>query len=317
MLNSPPNTLATQKAVFPSRHLSFQSWSQQVWLLYSMCESNHRTNPHEHYVFHRLSIYKRIQQHGDVNFNRTSFWFVLLPLVVYLVCNIHRHLYGHELSRDAKLSEISNAFAFVALIAMSYFFIPVARTSPLLNLLNWDPASAVRLHIWSGRIIIIGVLVHGSMHMYRWATISGESIVGLLVPPAPCWTLQESSDKNAPPTCNDPDTECSCYFHFRNLTGFVALVGLLVIGVTTFDYIRRRYYKVFYMTHVLAAPTVLLMVILHWRRSILYIAPSLLYYAATSIPILTERVIKSRNHVGVKIVSVKYIPSRDDRHVLV
>jgi predicted ferric reductase len=254
------------------------------------------------------SLYKRIQHHGDLNFNRTSFWFLLLPLVIYLICNIHRHLHGQELGRDDAISEISNAFAVVALLAMSFFLIPVARINPLWALLNWDPASAIRLHIWSGRIIIVGVLMHGCMHMYRWKTISGESIVGLLVPPAFCWTLQESDYQ---PTCNDPDTECSCYFHFRNLTGFLALVGLLVISGTTFNSIRRQYYKVFYMTHVLAAPTVLLMAILHWRRSILYMAPSLLYYAATSIPMLTERLIKRRNRVGVKIVSVKYIASRD------
>ena len=259
------------------------------------------------------SFYQRIQKwkdgHGDLNFNRFSFYFIFLPLLVYLICNIHRHLYGNELSYDTRLTEVSNSFAFVALIAMSYFLIPVARQNPVLKLLNWDPASAVRLHIWSGRIIIVGVIVHGSMHMFRWTNVAQESLVRMLIPPGPCWTLQ---DADFSPTCNNPDTECTCYFLFRNLTGFLGFVGLLVIGATTFDYVRRHYYRAFYMVHVLAAPIALIMVILHWRRSVLYMAPSLLYYAATSAPVLTERAVKSRD-VGVKIVSVKYIASRE-RH---
>lgn len=262
-------------------------------------------------LLYRSTLYQRIQTwkdgNGNVNFDRFALLWIFMPLGVYLVCNIHRHFYGNELSYDQKISEVSNAFAFVALLAMSYFLIPVSRQSPILKLLDWDPASAVRLHIWSGRIIIVGVLIHGSMHMYRWVAVSGESIVGLLFPPAPCWTLQETNYK---PSCVDDDTECTCYFHFRNFTGFMALVGLLVIAATTFNYVRRHYYRAFYLTHVLAAPTVILMAILHWQRSVLYIAPSLLYYAATSAPTLTERVVKSRD-VGVKIVSVKYIASRD------
>ena len=114
------------------------------------------------------------------------------------------------------------------------------------------------------------------------------------------------------PSCADPDTECSCYYHFRNMTGFLGLLGLMVIAATTLNYIRRHHYSIFYMTHVLAAPTVLVMVILHWRRSVLYMAPSLLYYAATSAPMLTEGVVKSRD-AGVKIISIKYIASKE-RH---
>lgn len=264
-------------------------------------------------VLYSSSIYQRIQRYkdgsGDVNFDRFALCWIFLPLLVYLIAFIHRHFHGNELSYDKKLSEVSNGFAFVALIAMSYFLVPVARQSPILKLLNWDPASAVRLHIWSGRIIIVGVVVHGSMHMFRWANVSGESIVELLFPPAPCWTLQETDYE---PTCVDSDTQCSCYYHFRNFTGFMAFVGLLVIGATTFNYVRRQYYRIFYMVHVMAAPTVIIMVMLHWRRSVLYIAPSILYYAATSAPVLMERAVKRRD-AGVKIVSVKYISSKD-RH---
>jgi predicted ferric reductase len=236
---------------------------------------------------------------------------VFIPLLIFLFANIHRHLYDSELGLDEKFKEVSNSFAFVALIAMSYFLIPVARQSPLLKFVNWSPAAAVRLHIWSGRTIIVAVLVHSLMHMIRWSNFSRENLVSMIFPPAPCWTLQDT--KTFEPTCNDTETECSCYHLFRNLTGFVGLLGLLVIAATTVRHVRRNHYRVFYMTHVLAAPTVLIMVILHWRRSVLYMAPSLLYYVASSAPLLTESALKNKNS-SVRIVAVTYLASRADRH---
>jgi predicted ferric reductase len=234
---------------------------------------------------------------------------VFIPLVVFLFANIHRHLHGQALSLDEKLKQVSNSFADAALIAMSYFLIPVARQSPLLKFINWSPAAAVRLHIWSGRTIILGVLVHGVMHVIRWTNLSGENLVRMTFPPAPCWTLHDTPFE---PTCNDTETECSCYYLFRNLTGFLGLLDLLVIAITTVSYVRRNHYRVFYMAHVLAAPTVFIMVILHWRRSVLYMVPSLLYYAASSAPLLIESALKNKDS-GVRIVAAKYIAS-SDRH---
>ena len=91
-------------------------------------------------LIYRSSVYRRMQRwkegNGDFNFNRFAFRFIFIPLCIYLICNIHRHFYGNELSYDAKLTEASNAFAFVALISMSYFLIPVARQSPVLELVE-------------------------------------------------------------------------------------------------------------------------------------------------------------------------------------
>jgi predicted ferric reductase len=258
---------------------------------------------------HRL-LYKWSPASGDVNFNRIAFLFILLPLCIYLLASIKRHVYGQDLSYAEKVMEVGNSFAIMALVAFSYLLIPVARHSAILKLLNWTPVAAVRLHIWSGRIIIVGVLVHGAMHMYRWVGISGENLFSMILPPAPCWTFGDTEFR---PTCNDSDSDCSCYAHFRNLTGVLAMVGLVVIAVTSIGYVRRNHYRIFYVAHVLASPLVFIMSVLHWQRSVLYIAPSLLYYVASSIPLMMESAIKLKNDGGVKVVSAQTIASSDGR----
>jgi predicted ferric reductase len=255
-------------------------------------------------------VYKWSPTSGDVNFNRLSFLFILVPLSIYLLASIKRHLYGQDLSYNDTVMEVGNSFAMVALVAFSYFLIPVARHSAILKLLNWTPVAAVRLHIWSGRIIIVGVLMHGTMHMYRWVGIAGENLLSMILPPAPCWTFGDTEFR---PTCNDSDSDCSCYDHFRNLTGVLAAVGLVVIAITAVGYVRRNHYRVFYMAHVMAAPLVIIMSILHWKRSVLYMAPSLLYYVASSIPVMMESAVKMKKDGGVQVVSVQKITSSDGR----
>jgi predicted ferric reductase/cbb3-type cytochrome oxidase subunit 3 len=243
---------------------------------------------------------------GDTDFVRFNILFICCPLAFMVMMNIHRHLYGKELSLDDQLMEIGNTFGFVALVAMSYFLVPVARQSPILKLLNVNPAAAIKIHIWSGRIIIIGVILHGSFHIFRWKWLAGESIWAMLFPPIPCFSL--SSESDFVPECVDEDTDCKCYDLLRNLTGIIALSGLLIIGFTSLNYVRRHHYHLFYLTHVMVAPTVLLVTILHYSKSIIYISPSLLYYVATSFPVFTEKQ-SCCSENGVKLTRVERIQS--------
>jgi NAD(P)H-flavin reductase len=230
---------------------------------------------------------------------------IAVPCFVYVVTSIHRHLSGEKQSLDDKIMDVGNVFGFVALIAMSVFLIPVARHSSIVHSMGWSPASAVRLHIWLGRIVVAGVLLHGGMHIYRWMGIAGESLMPLLIPPAGCWTMYVN---NAfAPVCKNSETDCSCYHHFRNLVGILAAVGMLLIGITSLDSVRRRCYSLFYKVHVIAGPLVLFFTIVHWNRSMLYLASSILYYVATSFPVLIESQSRRHRDGGVKIVSVEQI----------
>jgi predicted ferric reductase len=242
---------------------------------------------------------------GDKALDGTAFLLIGLPCLVYSISSIHRHLYNQNKSLDDQIMDVGNVFAMVAEITLAIFLIPVARHSSILHLVGWSPASAVRLHIWSGRIVVAGVLIHGAAHMFRWKALAAESLVSMLVPPAGCWTM--ANDSTYEPICVDKDTECSCYDHFRNLTGFIAALGLILIGGTSLHSVRRRSYALFYNVHVIAGPMVLLLTILHWNGSMLYMAPSILYYVASSFPVMMESRSACRRQEGVKIAAVEQI----------
>lgn len=258
---------------------------------------------------HRLYHWQRTSS-GDIDVKRFTIHFVCWPLALMAIGNMYRHLHDKQLSLDDQLMEIGNTFGFVALVAMSYFLIPVARQSPILKLFQLSPISAVHIHIWSGRIIVIGVALHASFHIYRWKGLAGESILAMIFPPRQCFSL--SDNNNFEPECADEDTDCECYDLLRNLTGIIALTGLLIIGITSLNYVRRTNYRLFYLTHVMVAPTVLLITILHYEKAMLYIAPSIIYYIATSFPVMTENR-SCCSEEGVKPTRVERIKSSVDR----
>jgi predicted ferric reductase len=70
--------------------------------------------------------------------------------------------------------------------------------------------------------------------------------------------------------------------------------------------VRRRFYSFFYMSHILVAPLFLAVVMLHYNRGILYIAPSVLYYVASSLPVFQEQ---KSNPDGAKILEVTRVAS--------
>mmetsp|Transcript_33416 Transcript_33416/g.67439 ORF Transcript_33416/g.67439 Transcript_33416/m.67439 type:complete len:793 (-) Transcript_33416:247-2625(-) len=230
------------------------------------------------------------------NFDMVSFIFVVIPCLIYFVSGIYRHLYGHDLSREKQIKEVSNAGGQMAMIALSFFLVPVARHSVLLDLMGWQQEKAIRIHIWSGRMCILGVSFHGLGHMLRWYVIN-EKVIYMLLPETGCWRYHNEEYETT--KC----TSCNCYDLFRNFTGLVAFVSLLVIGFSSLCYIRRARYKTFYTLHLILGPASLLFSILHWNRMVLFICPSMLYYVATTVPVLV-RLFRSRtNENGIKIVS--------------
>lgn len=236
---------------------------------------------------------------GDTNFKSFTIRFVVLPLSLLLYTTIHRHLYNNnnnnELSWDEQVMEISNAFAIVAVCAMGLFLLPVARHGPIFTLLQWNPSHAIQLHMNAGRILIVGSILHGCGHVYRWINLAGENIWTMILPPmTPCWEWHHNHDHdNNNNYCHNSDTDCTCNDLLRNLTGVVAVLCMFLILLTSSHYIRRYYYSIFYWTHIFITPICLLSVILHWNKSILYMAPSLLYYVASSAPVLMEQLLSS------------------------
>eukprot|EP00984_Skeletonema_dohrnii_P018010 scaffold8324_cov78-Skeletonema_dohrnii-CCMP3373.AAC.3 len=230
---------------------------------------------------------------------------------------------------------ISNCSAIVGLIAFSHLLIPVSKHSPLIVLLNWTPQEALIMHKYAGRLAVCGVVVHGFghvMHAYwRWWSmfVSDYDIITesnvlqsrywmeksfwrAFIPPMQCWQQKFRSNISTEidfgPGCINNDDSCSCLDFWINFTGLLGLIALLVLMVGSLNHIRRNHYNVFYVVHIIAAPLFILASVLHYNRSIMYMCPSLLYYASQSVPVYVESWLSRRQSKGSRIVSVSKIP---------
>ena len=250
----------------------------------------------------------------------------------------YNHNYEVAAWRFSLLHHISNCSAIIGLIAFSHLLVPVSKHSPLIVLLKWTPQEALVMHKYAGRLAITGVVVHGFGHLmhayWRWwslfvsdyrTTIAEES--NLLqnknwmeksfwrgfIPPMECWQnnsfrSNNNSELDFGPGCINDDVSCNCLDFWINFTGLCGLIAMLVLMIGSLNYIRRHFYRVFYMVHIIAAPLFIVASILHYNRAIMYMLPNLLYYASQTVPVYVESWLSHRKSKCSRIVSVSKIP---------
>lgn len=261
------------------------------------------------------SFFQRvIANHGDGNYDLYAVVFLLIPLIMYMSFGIHRHatsfgvsltalFFGQEsLDEETTIDlnmEVANVFGMMAVVALGLFLIPASKHGPIMKVFGWSHAMAIRLHIWAGRLIVICAIVHGGSYYYTWKYRLGEDFRTFLMPPRECWVGQEDFT----PTCNNGEYFCDCYDLFLCFTGTITELLLLVILITSSNWVRRKAYHVFLTCHLLVGPMFFLVIIIHYNSAILYMSPSILYYLATAIPPYLER----RRSIGVPVVSVEVI----------
>ena len=271
--------------------------------------------------FLRPLVQRLVSNHGDGNFDLSAALFLLLPLASYSITGIRRHLNELDVTgpfpllalllgwrgdavdsstKSEAVMEIANSLAMMAVVAMGLFLIPTSKNGPIIKVFGWSHALAIRLHIWAGRILSIGALLHGLLHTIRWKYQLGEHVTAFIFPPRQCWT---SNDEAFTPTCRNEDTECTCHEHFIYFTGFISAILATIILLTSSHWVRRQSYRFFLLSHFLAAPLFMLMIMFHYHRAVLYMSPSLIYYLATTLPPYLER----RRNVGITITSVDMI----------
>lgn len=93
----------------------------------------------------------------------------------------------------------------------------------------------------------------------------------MLFPPASCFRHDSATMDIA-----TSDTGCSSLL--RNFNGLVATLCFVVILVSSLEFIRRRFYRVFWVVHVIGATVACVFTVLHWQNVILYLLPSLVFY---------------------------------------
>jgi predicted ferric reductase len=232
---------------------------------------------------------------------------VLVPSLIYVLSSIHRHLSKSGLTMDQKLMEVGNVFGMIAVVTLSWMLVPATKArGPLVKLFDWDPIHVLQVfHIWGGRIVVLGSVLHGLFHCVRLRLQSRQILWSYLIPPLKCWTNPQSYE---PSICELTDNHgCSCYEHFRVFTGLVATIGLILIGISSLYRIRRQFFSSFALMHYVLTPLTFAMICVHYNKTILYASGGLLYYLASSYPVWIEYLWKRFRHRPVKVASIERI----------
>jgi len=237
---------------------------------------------------------------------------IFLPCFVYVVSCMNRKL-SIGMSIDKALMKSGNTFGMLAVIVFSWLLIPVSRRGPIGKLFAWDSIKIVNYHMWSGRIIIVSGLIHGLEHTIRLALQGRDVLISYFFPPIQCWRRFQTYK---PVICekaksSDDGGGCSCYDHFLPLTGLVATLGLVFIGLSSLYNVRRNNFAAFATLHYISTPLTFVAICIHYNKSILYASGSLLYYIASNFPNWIEYIVKRCpwNRSNVKVVAVEKLNS--------
>lgn len=237
---------------------------------------------------------------GDPNMTGITILLVFIPTLGYLTLSLKEHLKGATFTlEDFPHKHIANVFGKTSAMAMSFFLIPVSKHSLILKALCIDPTHALRLHTSAGFVATGTGLIHGIYWFWIWIFIKQEDLWSLIMPPTECWSW-----------VNTQEMAQECNAVFVQFTGVLLGISFIILTLSSLWWVRRRFYTFFITTHITFACIILYLLVMHYRKMILYIAPSLLYYLASSMPIWIEAV-KDWMSGGVFITNVKHIPNAD------
>jgi predicted ferric reductase len=258
---------------------------------------------------HGVALYKKNQFGvGEPNFNLMALWLIGIPCFIQffaylkvILDYVEEHYYTDHASgkddfgRDTslhkmKLESVSYYAGWIGVFVLSFFLIPVSRHSVLLVAMNWSPVHALRIHIWAGYLSFLFITLHGLILVATWFMYLDGPIYKEFIPPAECWTgsFPEGS---------------MCSHQVYNFTGLVAFVFFFILWASSLQWFRRKYYRVFYILHVIFGSLALLGSIWHFSFIALYFLPSTIYYLASTMPTLVQA-LASRFRGGVKITKV-------------
>ncbi|GJN27498.1 hypothetical protein PR202_gb15528 [Eleusine coracana subsp. coracana] len=111
----------------------------------------------------------------------------------------------------------------VGLFCMLFLFLPVARGSVLLRLIDIPFEHATRYHVWLGHLTMALFTLHGLFYVIAW------SMEGCLIEKMVEWKK----------------------IGVANLPGVISLVAGLLMWVTSLHPVRKRFFELFFYTHQL------------------------------------------------------------------
>lgn len=260
-------------------------------------------------LFHK-KLYRQTNQFGlgEGNFNYLAIFLVIIPTFAYFMSTIDRRLIKTEdVTNERKMHTVANMAGIVGVLCLSFFLVPVARHIVLLVAMGWSPVHALRIHVWAGFASFFWIMLHGILYIAEWFIYREEPVLEQIIPGSGCWAWnpawRELSERDISRGRNPYSLDGECKDQWYNFSGLIALLFFIILCVTSLNWFRRRYYRLFYVFHMTFGVGMLVVAVAHWSPLIAYIMPSIVYYLASTTPALIQAA-ASRYRGGVQIKKV-------------
>lgn len=193
------------------------------------------------------------------------FFFIAVQIATFAV-RIHRK-YEVNWPEAEKWYEVSKTLGKTVAISFVILLLPVSKSCFWWDLFNIKFERAVKFHTWLSWFTCVVVLAHTATSFASF--IISKQFVACMIP---------SEDCTGPKNDNDDPWLSSRL----NLYGWIAIVFLLPIVITSLPWFRRNKFEWFYYTHFLFIPFMIL-IHLHYDSMIYYSAPGLAAYAMDKV----------------------------------
>lgn len=163
-----------------------------------------------------------------------------------------------KLAKSGYLDRTARAFGMNGLYAMVLSVLLVARQSFLHKFFGLSGERAARYHVLSGQFGFIMLLLHGVLYVL-------------------VWYMQGKVEKMLFPCLDESCTPKQQYGTTRNFFGAVALLPLLIVALSSMEWVRRRFFQRFIMLHCLSAIFVVFTA-LHYYAALFWLVPAIVLY---------------------------------------
>lgn len=189
---------------------------------------------------------------------------------------------------DATFLTVGYVFGFNAVLCFSLLILPATRNCFWMIAMGIDYSHAIKYHRWIGVLSILMVVLHAIPYYRAW--IQAGTFITSSFPCFDCDFGEEGRKR------------------FQNFTGQLAMLCLLIIGLTSLNPVRRRFYALFYYSHHLFI-VVLVCACLHFSSFVIWMYPGVCLYVMHRI------LSNSQSRVACEVVDLEAIPGEITRLV--
>uniref|UniRef100_K3WU66 FAD-binding FR-type domain-containing protein n=1 Tax=Globisporangium ultimum (strain ATCC 200006 / CBS 805.95 / DAOM BR144) TaxID=431595 RepID=K3WU66_GLOUD len=166
---------------------------------------------------------------------------------------------GEPYTFDTVLQITGIVFGYSCVFNMAFLFLPSTRNCAWMEFLDISYTNGVKYHRWLGVATLVTGVAHAMPFYWLWARLGTIWEMSL-----PCFDCAL-------------DYSSKGYGIWFNVFGEISLFFLLLVGVTSIPWVRRKMFETFYYTHHLYILGVVFAV-MHWVTCIWWFLPTLVVY---------------------------------------